>query len=40
MLFGQIFLYYYIIKVLPRLALYRLKDKRGSGALRRLKNYG
>jgi hypothetical protein len=36
MLFGQIFLYYYIIKVLPHLTLYHLKDKKGSGALRRL----
>jgi hypothetical protein len=36
MLFGQIFVYYYIIKASPRLMLYRLKDKRGSGALGRL----
>jgi hypothetical protein len=36
MLFGQVFLYYYIIKASPCLALYRLKDKKGSGALRRL----
>jgi hypothetical protein len=33
MLFGQIFLYDYIIKVSPRLTLYRLKDKKGVGRL-------
>jgi hypothetical protein len=32
MLFGQIFLYYYIIKVLPRLTLYRLKNEKGGRA--------
>jgi hypothetical protein len=37
MLFGQIFLYYYIIKESPRLTLYRLKDKKVG--LRCLKNY-
>jgi hypothetical protein len=36
MLFNHIFLYYYIIKASPRLTLYRLKDIKGSGALRRL----
>jgi hypothetical protein len=42
MLFNQIFLYYYIIKVSPRLTLYRLKDKKGVGRLTSsdcLKNY-
>jgi hypothetical protein len=33
MLFGQIFLYYYIIKVSPHLMLYLLKDKKGIGRL-------
>jgi hypothetical protein len=36
MLFAQIFLYYYKIKVSPHLTLYHLKDKKGSGTLRRL----
>jgi hypothetical protein len=43
MLFGQIFLYYYIIKVSPRLTLYHIKDKKGVGRLTspyHLKNYG
>jgi hypothetical protein len=42
MLFNQIFLYYYIIKMSLRLTLYRLKDKKGVGRLTspyRLKNY-
>jgi hypothetical protein len=37
MLFGQIFLYYYIIKALPHLTLYHLKDKKGVGHLIALK---